>query len=134
MKDKIVGFSSVLIVAFLLYTLRNEDAQTMLFPFLLLVALLILSLFLIFRKSDTSYVLGDIKTLLSVGIIFSVYIIAMPYIGFLISTALFLGSFLYIVKFKIKPVALILVSIGISITTWFVFAILFRVQLPEILF
>ena len=134
MKDKIVGISSVFIVVFLLYTLRNEEAQTMLFPLLLLVALLIISLFLILRKSDKTYELGEIKTLALVGIIFSSYIIALPYIGFLIATALFLGLFLFIVKFNIKPAALILVSVGISITTWFVFAILFRVQLPEILF
>jgi hypothetical protein len=134
MKDKVVGIFSVLIAAFLLFTLRNEEAQTMLFPLLLLVALLVISLFLILRKNGMTYELGDLKTLLLVGAAFSLYIIAMPYIGFLIATTLFLGSFLLIVKFNLKPVSLVLVSIGISIGTWLVFAILFKVQLPEILF
>jgi hypothetical protein len=134
MKDKVVGIFSVLIAAFLLFTLRNEEAQTMLFPLLLLVALLVISVFLILRKNGAIYELGDLKTLLLVGAAFSLYIIAMPYIGFLIATTLFLGSFLLIVKFNLKPVSLVLVSIGISIATWFVFAILFKVQLPEVLF
>jgi putative tricarboxylic transport membrane protein len=134
MKDKAVGIASVLIAAFLLFTLRNEEAQTMLFPLLLVLALLVISVFLILRKNGATYELGDLKTLLLVGAAFSLYIIAMPHIGFLIATTLFLGSFLLIVKFNLKPAAFVLVSIGISITTWFVFAILFRVQLPEILF
>ncbi|MHB0895937.1 MAG: tripartite tricarboxylate transporter TctB family protein [Spirochaetales bacterium] len=125
---------SILVSAFLLYTLRDNTLQTTLFPTILLIVFVALGIALIFSKGKETYSFGKFRTVLLVYIIFALYIMALPYLGFIISTALFIGLFLVLTKYKTSILGFVLIPIAVSLSIWFVFAFLFKVSLPEILF
>lgn len=134
MKDKTIGILSILVSAFLLFSLRGNTLQTTLFPTILLVVFIVLGIALIFDRGKGAYKFGNFRTVLLIYIIFAIYIVILPYLGFIISTALFIGLFLVLTKYKTSKLGFVLIPIAISLSIWFVFAYLFKVSLPEILF
>lgn len=134
MKDKIIGILSILVSVFLLFSLRGNTLQTTLFPGILLIAFMALGIALIFGKGKETYKFGNFRTVALTYIIFAAYIVILPHLGFIISTTLFIGLFLVLNKYKTSTLGFILIPIAVSLSIWFVFAYLFKVSLPEILF
>jgi len=134
MKDKTIGVLCILVSVFLLFSLRGNTLQTTLFPIMLLVVFIALGLVLIFIKEKETYKFSNFRTVLLIYVIFAVYIIILPYAGFIVSTALFIGVFLFLTKYKTSILGFILTPIFLSLSIWFVFGFLFKVSLPEILF
>jgi len=134
MKDKTIGILSILVSAFLLFSLRGNTLQTTLFPTMLLIVFVVLGIALIFGKGKETYKFSNFRTVLLIYIVFVIYIVVLPHLGFIISTALFIGLFLVLTKYKTSKLGFVLIPIAVSLSIWFVFAYLFKVSLPEILF
>lgn len=134
MKDRLVGIISILISLFLLFSLTGKAFEAKVFPVALLVVLIILSVLLILDKKKKTYEFKSLDKVLLYYFLFFIYIVTMPYIGFVISTTCFMSLFIIISKYNMKKYMVVLMSLMISLVIWFIFSYLFGISLPEILF
>lgn len=134
MKDRIVGITSILISLFLLFSLKGKAFEAVAFPAALLIIMVLLSIILIFDKKKEEYKFSNFKDVLLNYLLFIAYIVVMPYVGFIISTTCFISLFIIMSKYKMKKIMVIIMSLLVSLITWFIFSYLFGISLPEILF
>lgn len=130
-----MGLAGLAAFSFLLFTLRGKSFQARAFPTALLVLLLFLCLVLIVRKDRGGvYDFSSLLQVLLYGGLLLVYVVLMPYIGFILSTAAFLSAFLILQKYPMKKYWIVLFSLATAAALWLLFAKGFGVRLPEILF
>lgn len=133
-KDRTLGIICILTSLFLLFSIKSKSFETKAFPVALLVSCAVLSILLVIGKKKKTYEFKSIDKVLLYYLLFFAYVITIPYIGFIIATTCFLSLFIIISKYKMKKIVIIILSLAISLITWYIFAGLFGIALPEILF
>lgn len=101
MSEKTLGLLSCFLSVVLIYSLRDVPANPRLFPVALLILLGASGIALFLRKkAGGGFVLGkSLFTLLHYGL-FVVYIFLVPFLGFPVSTAIFLAIAIAALKYR----------------------------------
>jgi len=133
-KDRTLGIICILFALLLLFSIREKSFETKAFPVALLISFSVLSILLVIGKKKKTYELKSLDKVILYYLLFFAYIVVIPYIGFIIATTCFMGSFIIISKYKMKKIMVLIVSLVVSLTTWYIFSVLFGISLPEILF
>lgn len=132
LKDKYIGILGMIISIFLGVNIWGRSFQTKAFPVSLLIVLFVLSLILICRKDETGgYKVTHIKKIVQAFLLIAIYIVCMKVLGWLSSTILFVGIFLWMYKCKMNKLILIAFAIGYPTVIYFVFNYLLAVRLPS---
>ncbi|MBV1758342.1 MAG: tripartite tricarboxylate transporter TctB family protein [Dethiosulfatibacter sp.] len=134
MRNRITGLVSILISVFLIFTLREKNFETQLFPVVALSILIVLSIILVFQKEQKIFEFEKIGTIAKFFALTVVYIMVLPHLGFIISTTCFISTFIIISKYEMKKIVVILYALLVSLILWFVFSYLFGIAIPEVLF
>lgn len=129
-----VGILGVISSVILYSNVANRAFVTKAFPLASIILLFVLSLLLIVRKDvKTGLKIANAKQLLLSMILFSLYLIALKPVGFMISTFLFLTLFLLVNRYKTKLLTYVLYCIGTPIIFYVIFNVFCGVDLPEII-
>ncbi|MCH1626829.1 tripartite tricarboxylate transporter TctB family protein [Fredinandcohnia quinoae] len=104
-------------------------------PITLGFILLILSILLFFQKDEKNeeenkLPKGEIKVLLTVLFLVLLFIILLEFLGFIISTALFLYFCSWFLGYK-KWLSNVIVSLSIPLFIYFLFTSFLKIQLPQ---
>lgn len=114
---------------------RHLDAGVAAFPRLLTAIMVVLAVMLLFlskRSRSSREFHWDRVALVRIGVVsllIVAYIILIRYVGFLISTLLFLAVLLWYFRER-RPVALVVLSLGITASIYVVFGVLAGVPFP----
>jgi putative tricarboxylic transport membrane protein len=143
-----IGLIMIVLASFVIYASKDFvsmgtfDIGADTFPKGIAILTIILSIVLILTTYFNKNIFGRFKDvfekrgLAKVGVglaLFIIYFTIMSYIGFLISTVLFLGCYLYILGIR-NWYKIIVISILTSFIVFYVFYQFFNVQIPEVLF
>jgi len=134
MKDRVLGIISIIASSLLMFSLWEKRIEAKVFPLILLIVLILLSIVLIIRKGQKEYDFKKLDQVFMNFLITSIYIFVLPYIGFVVSTTCFVSIFIIINKYPIKMIVAVILSLFMSLFLWFIFVKLFGITLPEILF
>lgn len=110
--------------------------QPSFFPSFLGVILAFLSLFVVgngvkevLQNKETEYEKKDHKTVLILVLMLALYIVILKYLGFIITTVLYLIAVMSLLKAG-KPAKIIPIAVIISLAVYFIFGMGFKVPLP----
>jgi len=139
-QDAYIGYSLIIVSILFIYMSTDFNGEARIFPLIFLVINIIFSLFIIFKSSKRenfdddddeekmSFFFLKKPMLLLLGTI--VYTFLITWIGFLLSTIIFLLSFIYINKYKSHKV-IFLTTILTLIFVYLVFFYELNVPLPS---
>lgn len=115
----------------LLYTLRTAPLKSALFPGVVLLVLIGLSLIIIIRKvKERKDLFVNFKDVIIEFLLFGLYIILLPRIGFIIATVAFLIVSLFVLGYKGSKLKIIIISTLVALCIYFIFANFLHVNLP----
>lgn len=132
LKDRYIGIVGILASLFLMTNIWNQSFQTKAFPMGILVILLALSVVLVVRK-DTSggYEITHFKRIIKGCVLLAAYIAGINILGWLSSTILFVGIFLWMYQCKMNKLVLIMFTIAYPVAIYILFKNILAVRLPS---
>lgn len=131
MKDRFIGLIGMLVSVILFMDIRGAEFKTKVFPIACIIVFFAFSAALVFRKEQKKYEFVQLgRIMISIAIILA-YMLAMKYIGFLISTIAFMLAFTIYNRVKIGYLACILYSVLYPTAIYTLFKILLNVRLPK---
>ncbi len=133
-KDRTLGIISIFVALLLLFSIKEKNFETKAFPVALLISFSVLSILLIIGKKRKTYKLKNLDKVILYYLLFFAYVVVIPYIGFIIATTCFMSLFIIMSKYMIKKIMVLVISLVVSLMTWYIFSVLFGISLPEILF
>jgi len=129
--DRAIAGIFIVVSLLLLYTLRTAPLKSALFPGVVLLVLIGLSLTIIIRKvKERKDLFVNFKDVIIVFLLFGLYIILLPRIGFLITTVAFLIVSLFVLGYKGSKLKIIIISTLVALCIYFIFANFLHVNLP----
>lgn len=129
MADRILGSTVIIISLILLYSLRDATVEAYVFPAFFLVILIIFYLILIIKPSEDKIKFQNLKDLGLQVVLIILYINVLPYVGFIISTLIFLFSSIHFSGYKNWRKNL-LVTVIVTVLLYIVFNYYLQVRLP----
>lgn len=131
LQDRHIGAAGVLASVILFLNIKDASFQTKVFPIGLIVILLGLSLALVFRKGkNNGFEFPHFKKVLMAFVMIALYVAGIQYIGFLVSTIVFVAAFLLVYKCDMNKAVLVAFSIGYPVFIYVLFNHVLSVRLP----
>lgn len=131
MKDRVIGLIGMLVSVILFLDIRDAEFKTKIFPMACIVVFFVFSTALLLRKEQKKYEFEQLgRIVISIAIILA-YMLAMKYIGFLVSTIAFMLAFTLYNRAKIGYWTCIIYSILYPTSIYALFKVLLNVRLPK---
>lgn len=131
MKDRVIGLFGMIVSIVLFLDIRDAEFKTKVFPIACIIVFFAFSMVLLLRKEQKKYEFVQLgRIVISIAIILA-YMLAMKYVGFLVSTIAFMLAFTLYNRAKIGYWACIIYSIVYPTAIYALFKMLLNVRLPK---
>lgn len=124
----IVFLAAILLIPYGIDETNNTGDSSRLFPYIIFGTCLALSIAFIFTEKEKKYQID--LSVYKVLITFALYYVALIYLGFIISTALFVVGSSRI--WRIKRIKLVIVlAVIVPVVFYVIFTVLMKIELPQ---